>query len=273
MQSPIDIAAYYNRIGFTATPKVALETLQQLNFLHATTIPFENLNPILKVPVAIDLASVEQKIVHEGRGGYCFEQNSLLYHVLQQIGFQVVPLAGRVVWNMPEETMTAQTHLFLKVTLEGQEYLVDVGFGAQTLTQPVPFVLGEVHQIPHETIRIIQKDSYYIMQTLLHEEWRPMYKFTAQEAHFVDFEVANWYTSTHPKHIFTNILTVALAGHEGRYALADNKFSTYSLEGKAEVKHVTSVAELKAILTDVFKLKLPDSPILEEKLEAIVSKS
>ncbi|MCL9770373.1 arylamine N-acetyltransferase [Flavobacterium sp. HXWNR69] len=272
MSTLVSLKSYFERIGFCDVPQVNLETLQQLTFLHVTTIPFENLNPIFKKSVPIDITSVSDKIIASGRGGYCFEQNTLFYKVLKQIGFEVIPLSARVVWNKSDDAFPAKTHLFLKVVLNNEVYLIDVGFGAQSLTHPIPFVLHEVHQTSHETIRIIKKDLHFVMQTLLQNEWKSMYKFTIEKQYFVDFEVANWYTSTHPNHIFTNILTVARADQNCRYSLVDNKFSTYFLDGKVVSEQVTSVAELKNILIHVFKIQLPEWDNLDEQFALIVTK-
>jgi len=44
--------------------------------------------------VRIDIASVQDKLVHRKRGGYCFEQNGLLEAALAAIGFALQPLAA-----------------------------------------------------------------------------------------------------------------------------------------------------------------------------------
>ncbi|MEI4902561.1 arylamine N-acetyltransferase, partial [Klebsiella pneumoniae] len=78
------------------------------------SIPFENLDPLLRRPMRLDAASLEQKLVRGGRGGYCFEQNLLLRHALEGIGFTVAGLAARVVWNQPEGAILPRTHMLLR---------------------------------------------------------------------------------------------------------------------------------------------------------------
>ncbi len=60
--------------------------------------------------------------------------------VLSQLGFGVDILGGRVVWMSDSDALPAQTHQALAVTVPGEtgRYLVDVGFGGQTLTSPDP---------------------------------------------------------------------------------------------------------------------------------------
>ena len=115
----IDIDAYFERIGYTGDRAPTLDTLRAVHLRHAQTIAFENLNPLLKRPVRLDPASLEQKLIREGRGGYCFEQNLLLRHVLEALGFRVTGLIARVLWYTTE-TPTPRTHMVLRVEAEGE---------------------------------------------------------------------------------------------------------------------------------------------------------
>ncbi|MGC2223788.1 MAG: arylamine N-acetyltransferase [Methylocella sp.] len=92
-----------------------LETLETVIARHTETIPFENLNPLLRWPVRLDPASLEEKMVRGGRGGYCFEQNLLLKNVLNALGYRVTGLAPRVLWNAPEGAITPRGHMLLRV--------------------------------------------------------------------------------------------------------------------------------------------------------------
>src|SRR5581483_6802547 len=71
----LDLDAYFRRIGYAGARTPTLQTLRALQALHPQAIAFENLDPLLGRPVNLDLGSLQDKIVHSGRGGYCFEQN------------------------------------------------------------------------------------------------------------------------------------------------------------------------------------------------------
>ena len=125
---------------------------------HTRAIPFENLDPLSGVPVH-DLSpeSLTDKLVRRRRGGYCYEQNGLMGYVLAEIGFRVRRFAGRVVWMLPPDApVGAQTHTVLAVTFPGcaGPYLVDVGFGGQTLTSPIRLQTGSVQQTTLEPYRL-----------------------------------------------------------------------------------------------------------------------
>ena len=95
----VDVNAYFRRIGFDGRPAADLATLAALHRLHPIAIPFENLSVLLREPIPLDIAALEEKLVARRRGGYCFEQNRLFADVLTSIGFEVVALAARVVWG------------------------------------------------------------------------------------------------------------------------------------------------------------------------------
>jgi N-hydroxyarylamine O-acetyltransferase len=135
--SAIDLAAYFERIGYSGPSEPTLVLLRELHLRHTEHIAFENLDPLLGWPVRLDPASLEQKMVREKRGGYCFEQNGLFLHVLRELGFRVTGLAARVLWNQPETAETARSHMLLRIDLDEQSYIADVGFGVLTLTEPL----------------------------------------------------------------------------------------------------------------------------------------
>ena len=158
----VDLDAYFRRIGYARERTPTFNTLRAICRLHPQAIAFENLNPFMKWPVNLDLLSLEQKMVRDGRGGYCFEQNLLLSHVLKALGFQVRELAGRVVWNLPENAMTPQTHMLLQVALDEQDYIVDVGFGLGTLTAPLRLQINIEQSTPHEPCRLIKSGEDFV---------------------------------------------------------------------------------------------------------------
>jgi len=75
--SSLDLDAYLNRIGFDGRVSPDLPTLQAIALRHPAAIPFENLNPLAGRPVPLDSASLQQKMLRDGRGGWCFEHNLL----------------------------------------------------------------------------------------------------------------------------------------------------------------------------------------------------
>jgi len=83
----LDLHAYLERIGYDGPVEPTLEVLDALHLAHATTIPFENIDILLGRPIRLDLPSLQDKLVRDRRGGYCFEHNTLFAAALEAVGF------------------------------------------------------------------------------------------------------------------------------------------------------------------------------------------
>jgi N-hydroxyarylamine O-acetyltransferase len=268
----VDVEAYCRRIGYAGPRAATLETLRAIHLRHPLAIAFENLDPFLRRAVHLDLASLERKIVHAGRGGYCFEQNLLLQGVLQLMGFRVSGLAGRVLWNAPEGAVRPRGHMLLRIDLDDHIYVADVGFGGLTLTAPLLLVADIEQATPHETFRLARVEGDYLMQVSIRGAWKSLYRFDLQPQLLPDYEVTNWYLSNHPQSHFVSGLLLARVAEDRRYGLLDNRLSIHHMSGESEQRILGSVAELRAALEDTFGLDLSRLPQaeLDAALERLV---
>ncbi|GAB3265550.1 arylamine N-acetyltransferase [Larkinella harenae] len=271
--SEIHLDAYFRRIGYTGEHRATLETLQEIQRLHTATIPFENLNPLLGLPVLLDLESLQQKMVYGRRGGYCFEQNQLLRHVLLALGFRVQGLAARVLWNVPEGVVKAISHKLLKVTVGDDWYLADVGFGGLSPTGPIKLELNTVQATPHEPFRLIEVNNELVLQAQVKDEWRPLYGFTLREHLAPDYEMFSWYLCHHPESYFRTNLAVARSTADRRYGLRNTVFTTHHLGRESEQRNVASVAEIRAILDEIFWITLPETAHLDATLQRLIDEA
>ncbi|HZW76789.1 MAG TPA: arylamine N-acetyltransferase [Flavobacteriaceae bacterium] len=258
------LKGYFERIKIKDQIDATAETLAALIEHHTGQIPFENLNPLLNIPVTLDLNSLWKKLIHDRRGGYCFEQNLTLMHVLKKLNFEVTPLAARV--EASGERMNARTHMLLKVKTENQNFLADVGFGGTTPTVPLLLDNRNPQETPHNTYRILLEKGIYSLQVLKEDSWQLLYTFDLQKQHQVDFEMANWYTSTFPTSHFRHDLLVAIAKSTGRFNLKNNRLTHYHKNGATEQQILKSPDEIRAVLEEVFHLNLTNLPGLDVKL-------
>jgi N-hydroxyarylamine O-acetyltransferase len=269
-----DLDAYLERIGYTGPRRATIDTLEAIHARHPQAIPFENLNPLLRWPVRLDTASLQQKLVRGGRGGYCFEQNLLLFHALRALEFEVTGLAARVLWNAPEGDVRARTHMLLLVDLDDRPYVADVGFGGLTLTAPLRLQPDIEQATPHEPFRLIKAgaaNDAFVMQARFGGEWRPLYRFDLQEQLLPDYEVTNWYLSNHPDSRFVTGLIAARADRGCRYALSNNELAVHHMNGQTERRVLASAAAVRAALGETFRLTLPAGPELEAALERLLA--
>jgi N-hydroxyarylamine O-acetyltransferase len=205
--------------------------------------------------------------VREGRGGWCYEHNLLLGHVLRALGFRVTWLAARVLYNAAEGAAPARSHMLLRIDLGDQPYIADVGFGGLTLTAPLRLEADTEQSTPHEPFRLIRVGEEFVQQAKVQEGWKTLYRFALHEQLLADYEVSNWYLSNHPESIFVTGLVAARPDPDRRYTLRNNELVVHHLDGRTERRVLGSAAELRAALEDPLRLRLPNSPQLEAVLE------
>ncbi|MBS0383094.1 MAG: arylamine N-acetyltransferase [Proteobacteria bacterium] len=269
-QPAIDLDAYLQRIGVTAPLARNLQTLRTIVAAHVATIPFENLDPFLGVSPALDIASVQRKLVHEHRGGYCFEQNRLLSDALRALGFVVTDLAARVLWGQPEDTITARTHMLLRVEADGKSCLADVGFGGNTPTAPLEVVPDIAQATPHEAFRLQRRDADdWRLQVHAGDDWKTLYRFDLTPQYPIDYRVRNWWTSTHPESHFVTGITAARAPAGRRLTLRNREFTLRIMRGATERRTLGTAGEIRSVLQDEFLIRLPRHPDLDRKLDSL----
>jgi N-hydroxyarylamine O-acetyltransferase len=252
----VDLDAYLRRVGYRGSRAPTVETLHALSAAHAKAIPFENLDVLLGVGVDLEPAAVDRKLIQGGRGGYCFEQNSLFLRVLEALEFRAWALSARVRIGHPRAYTPARTHMLLRVEIEGESWLADVGIGALSLTSALRFGTEDEQATPHEPRRIVREDDRSFHQVRFAEGWSDVCEFTMEEMPPIDRELGNWFTSAHPRSHFKNRLVVARAIDGGRVSIL-NRELTVRRGGVADRRPIASPAELLVLLAEHFGLHFP----------------
>lgn len=248
----MNLAAYLERIAYVGTPVADDVTLRDVHRLHATAIPFENLDIQLGLPIDLRPQCVEDKLVHRRRGGYCFEQNTLLLHVLRSIGFAAIGCEARVLEGT--HAPTPRTHMVLVVRVGATEWLCDVGFGGDTPLEPV-LLDGSRSVQGGVAYRVVGRGNHLVLQADVATGWIDQYVFAPEAREAIDFEVANWYTSTHPESPFVRKLTAQQRTPTGSKVLRNLQW-TRRHQGVTETREVAR-AELEPLLAAEFGLQLP----------------
>jgi N-hydroxyarylamine O-acetyltransferase len=272
-QRPLDLEAYFRRIGYAGRPAATAETLAALHARHAEAIPFENLAPFLGEPVRLDRDSLQEKLVARRRGGWCFEHNLLFAAMLEAIGFRLTRLAARVRWNVPAGTVTARSHMLLLVRLAEGDYIADVGFGGLTLSAPLRLMAGIEQRTPHEPHRLLNEATGYVLQARVIGEWQPLYAFELHEQALADYEVSNWYLANNPKSHFVTGVLAARAEPGRRHALRNTRYAMHPVGGETEKREIADVDEYKRLLAETFAIELPDTSRLDERLAKMIRES
>lgn len=185
-------------------------------------VPFENLNVLNGVPIALDDDAMLRKIVDEGRGGFCYEQNRFFLRYLQSIGYEgyhvsaTVNIPGRNQWAMTDSHMTSI------ITIDGQKYLVDVGFSdIPKCALPLPKAGRRDVMENGQTyaIRNIDADTYDLMR-VDHGTETVLYRFVDKVKVLADFEAGITYHTTDPTAPFKQSLLVSKALKNGRMTMS-----------------------------------------------------
>lgn len=262
----MDLEDYFQRIGYRGPTTPTDETLRAIHYQQVLSIPFENLNPWLGIPVRLEMEAITQKLIHQGRGGYCYEHNLLLSQVLQKLGFTVRGLAARVLWGEADESVTMRTHMLLLVTINGKSFIADTGFGGMTPTGPLRLEVNVEQTTPHEPFRLLRQEEEYVMETKIRNAWKPLYRFSLQAHYLTDYQVFNYYLSTHPDSLFVKGLIAARPTSDSRYTLQNNILTRHHLDGSTQRSNLTSAQELQTVLRETFGISLPEDSGLKARL-------
>lgn len=258
------------RIGLAIQPKAKtadLATLALLMAAHSRSIAFENLDVVLKRHISMARSDVEEKLVDQGRGGYCWEQNTLLYMALEEMGYNVTPLMCRVRWgkaNDSEEPNTTYTHFALKVDTDSGPYLADVGFSGVNSMAPVKLGSEEPQTLPEGLFRVVPGtlpglETYSELQLLVKEEWRGLYAWQEVKAPKIDQECSNWFSCTYPKARFTSEFFVCRVVGEERHHILNANYvirKGHGVDKEVTTTPILGKAQLLSLLEDVFEIKL-----------------
>ena len=281
------LSNYLSRIGLSALLQERLQegntkvnpdrdTLALVMEGQSRSIAFENFDVVMNKTISITQSDVEKKLVDDLRGGYCWEQNTLLQMALEEMGYMVMPLMCRVRWGKPDDTKepnTSFTHFALKVTTgSGTSFLADVGFAGTNSMEPVGLDIGQVPQeLPEGRFRVVpsKHKDFYVLESLVKSEWRPLYEWRDEKAPLVDQECSNWFSCTYPKGRFsTQLFTCRIIGDERHHILNDKYVirKGHGVEKEITVKQITDKAQLLQLIHTVFGVSLLDTKNIDKYL-------
>lgn len=246
--------AYCARIGYTGPRTADFAVLCAVVEKQADAIAFEAIDVLLGRGIDIAPAAVDRKLLHNRRGGYCYEHNGLLRRVLEAMGFQVEGLLARVNWGgAPDAPLRAPSHQALRVFCDNGWWLVDAGFGNCTPTAPLRWDSDDSQPTPHGAFRLAQAGQDRQLYALINQEWRPVYRVVPGTYGPGDYEPANWYSATHPSSLFRNRLLVTRTSPDARYVLIGASL-TVRAKGMAADQRLLDEGGIERALHDLFGL-------------------
>ena len=263
MSDEANLDAYLRRINYSGSIAPTLETLQAVHRLHVSTIPFENLDPLMERPVRLQLSDIEQKLLLERRGGYCLEHNLLLKAELESMDYTITAVGAGVLWGHEPDYQPAQnSHIALLVDVGGATWLADVGFGGPGMSGPVRLRADEEQETPHGRYRLSGGYPKWRLESEIAGEWRPLYEFTTSPIAEGELVAMNDYAMQRHR---DNLVAARIDGAK-RYALRNARFNTHE-NGETTTRMLTNLLEIRDVLTNTFGIQLPETDRLDPALE------
>lgn len=219
----LDIDKYLSRINYKGSRQPTHLTLTALQTAHLLAVPFENLDIHMKRPILLNRDKIYKKIVDNQRGGFCYELNGVFALLLEALGFDVTLLTARVV-NSEGQLGHEFDHLTLMIRLDGQRWLIDVGFG---YSFDAPLDIDSVFEQNHgKNAYQWEKEGPHIMLRINEngQGWQNRYRFSLEPQTYEAFAPGCHYHQTSPKSSFTQGRVCTLAKPNGRITLTDKKW-------------------------------------------------
>ena len=252
------IKDYLKRIGFEGEAKADYDTLYELQYRHFLSVPYENLDILNKVDLSLEISALYNKVVERGRGGYCFELNALFNWLLCEIGFKTITYFARFLLDEPDIKKVMRRHRIMRVEINGEYYLADVGVGCVTPERSLKLVENEETEI-RGVIYKFNKDPFlgwvlnykYLNKN---KDWQKLYSFTEEPQIDVDFIQPDFYCQYHEDSIFNKNNMIAIRTQTGKYTLDGNLFKEADLTGKIIEAKEYEPNEIPGVLEKYFGL-------------------
>jgi N-hydroxyarylamine O-acetyltransferase len=245
---------YLRRIHYRGQTSVSVQTLTQLQKTHLLHVPFENLDIHQNVPIRLDVDQMYDKVVNRRRGGFCYELNGLFYELLKALDFEVRRISARVYHD--GEYAPEYDHLVIVVTIDGEEYLTDVGFGEFAFA-PLRLDTTDPQHDERGIFRVDRyKEIYYRVSKQENETWQPVYIFENKHREFQEFAAMCQYHQTSPDSHFTQKRMITLPTEHGRITLTDDSLKISRNQETTKEKPVNRKEEFDTLLFTYFGLHL-----------------
>lgn len=259
--------AYLADLELTASADV--DFLRDLQSKHIARYSFNSLAVVLGQDISLEIEAIFAKIVEKQRGGYCFEHNKLVLSVLKELGFDVRLLMAKVIYN--RDVDVARTHRVTLLNLDGEDYIVDTGFGHFGARYPVKLELGLEQDQGDAIYRIVQdSDNNYCYQVFKDEAFFTLYTFNLHHYSEAECLPAHFYSHKSPDAAFVNNMVVCRKFYNDILSLRNSELFRIS-NSETVTTVITSAKQLHQILTGSFELDL-DSAIAEFLFSKFISK-
>lgn len=246
---------FFVRIGMEPDTQVEFtpEFLGRVQTNCVLHIAYENLDILDGKPIILTPDAMYDKIVLRGRGGYCFELNGLLTHMLREMGFTVTERFARYLRGESEIPM--RRHRVCIVSLENGDYMLDIGVGQIAPRLPLKLEEGLVQTQNDETYKFLRdREHGWVLWDMYHNAWQEYICFTDDKAIDVDFIQPSFFCEAHPDSVFNKEPMIAIKTPEGRRTIDGRVYKEFHGEKLVRIEEDISDARMAALLENEFEL-------------------
>lgn len=231
-----------------------LNLVTRLQALHLTNYSFSSVNALQDLPLSTEPEQLFKRLITDKQGGYCFEHNKIFYLALQALGFNVQIVIARVMLNGQLEN--PRSHRLTLLTLDGKQYLVDVGFGVSTPILPLAIDQSGIVAEGMNKYRITRCDNIIMVHQQQPEE-KYLYRVELAEFFESDCDIAHFYSHQHPSAAFVNNLVVSRIADGERFLIRNQSFFYWHQAKSLHTEQVIESSEhLYQLIREVFLLNV-----------------
>ena len=253
--SDYDLQRLLDRIQVHHVHEPNFDCLERLRDAFSKSFAYENIDVLLGREIRLNRDALVTKLLDQGRGGYCFELNTLFGIMLKTLGYDVAMHLGRV-WLRNPQGVPERNHGTIIVVIENISYLADVGFGGRS-PRIVMRILDDDAVLDgdaaNEPVRIIEFQDDLMVQRKIEGCWHNQFSFERKPASVNDVAVANFFQYAYPDSQFKHHLFVGKFTENGRDGLFDTRVSR-RVGSKVDTAQLTTFPEIFEVLRDVFRL-------------------
>jgi N-hydroxyarylamine O-acetyltransferase len=231
-----------------------LAFLSRLQEQFVLTVPYENLDILCGKPLSLSKEDIYEKIVKDCRGGYCFELNGAIAHLLQELGFATKCYFARFLKG--ESEIPVRRHRVVVTECEGNRYVIEVGIGIEAPREPLLLEEGIEQECSNGSF-CFAKDAFlgWVLNEKIDGEWQPYYAFTEEEQLDIDFIQPSFYCEKHPASPFNKSPMVAIKTPNGRRAINDHDYKVFENGELVHIEENITDARLYEILKTDFGIE------------------
>ncbi|MFJ8051250.1 arylamine N-acetyltransferase [Streptomyces luteogriseus] len=267
------VDAYLRRLGADHPAWPTVDALRDLHLRHLRTVPFENLSIHLGEEIVLEEKRLLDKVVGARRGGFCYELNGSFGALLAALGYDVALLAGRV-YGDEGRLGIPYDHLALRVrTVDGGDWLADVGFGAHS---HLPLAFGDrgEQEDPGGTFRIVEagpdaagvRGGHGTVDAAdldVFRDGRAQYRLEVRPRALGDFVAGAWWHSTSSVSHFTRSLVCSRVTEDGgRITLSGRRLTVTAADGTRGERELEADEEILGVYRERFGIELDKVPTL-----------